>query len=124
MSDCQVTHEDLLNMKNDIIAEVRKIVVEEHTSRDKAFKEINSLKFTIIENELSFVKKELSQEQLKNTGQHEQFYKAINNIDPRITASRESIMKELGNKSQFNITTLIAVVSFVGMIIIGLMTLL
>jgi len=118
-----VTHEDLLNMKNDIIDEVRKIVVAEHEAREKTSSEINALKFQIIENELTTVKNDLAREEDRNTFQHKEFYRGINTIDSRITTSRESLKSELGSKSQFNITTLIASLCFIGMVVIGIITL-
>lgn len=117
-----VTHEDLLEMKNEIIEEVRKIVIAEHEAREKSTSEINSLKFTILENQINTLQRDLTREENKNTNQHEQFYNAINTIDPRITDSRQAIINELGNKSQFNITTIIAGLALVGAVVLGIIT--
>lgn len=102
----------LLEMKQDIVSEVGAIVEKANQQLEEHITQINHEKFKSVEKDLD-----------RHDKYHEEHFEITKQIDEKITRSRESIMRDIQDKSRFGLSTIISIVSVIIALIVGLLVL-
>lgn len=79
--------------------------------------EVNKLQFENIKNEQRHLQERIDRAFI----QSEEHYTEARLIKEKLPEIKDEIKEELGNKSQFNITTILSGIAIVGMIVFGIM---
>ena len=90
----------LLEMKQDIVSEVGEIVEKANQQLEEHITQINHEKFKSVEKDLD-----------RHDRWHDDHFEATKKIDEKITKSRESMMREIQDKSRFGLSTIISIVA-------------
>ena len=102
----------LLEMKQDIVSEVGEIVEKANQQLEEHITQINHEKFKSVEKDLD-----------RHDKWHDDHFEATKQIDGKITKSRESIMREIQDKSRFGLSTIISIIAVIITLSVGLFVL-
>jgi len=102
----------LLEMKQDIVSEVGAIVEKANQQLEEHITQINHEKFKSVTKDIE-----------RHDKWHDDHFEATKKIDEKITNSRESIIREMQDKSRFGLSTIISIVAVLVALIAGLVVL-
>lgn len=102
----------LLEMKQDIVSEVGTIVKNANQQLEDHITQINHEKFKSVTKDLE-----------RHDKWHDDHFEATKKIDEKITKSRESIMRDMQDKSRFSLSTIISIIAVITAVGVGLFVL-